>query len=504
MIRTAIIGCGGIAHVHAQVLDALEGTSLCALCDIDPRQAEALRPDLPRYATAKELLEAEHPDVVHICTPHDTHVPLAVLCLNAGCSVLLEKPAAIDHAGMEALLSAAEHAQGQLGLCLQNRYNAATKFLHAGLTEHRWGAVQGARAFVTWNRSRAYYDRDAWHGTLEHEGGGALINQAVHTLDLLQYLLGPMDAVEATMANHHLRNIIEVEDTAEICLYQQGQARAVLYATTAYTTDSPVLVEVVCERATLRMEADTLTILWQSGEAERVPLPQTAFLGKAYWGAGHGLLTADFYACLRAHRPFPISGAELRRTTELLLACYDSARSGGDRVTVGVSTQMPKLIVLRGNSGSGKSSTARLLQRELGRGTMVISQDAVRREMLWAHDGPDTPALPLLQNLLRYGHAHSRVTILEGILDAEAYAPLFTQALQAYGTRVYAYYYDLPFSETLRRHESRPQRANFGEADMRRWWKEKDFAPALKEQTIPLTESQADTVARILRDISGD
>ena len=120
----------------------------------------------------------------------------------------------------------------------------------------------------------------------------------------------------------------------------------------------------------------------------------------------------------------------------------------------------PTLILLRGNSGSGKTTVARALQRRLGRGTLLLSQDAIRREMLYASDGPDTPAIPLLSHLLEYGAAHCPAVILEGILTAQWYAPVFRAAQQRFGDRISAWYFDLPFEETLRRHQTKPNRAD--------------------------------------------
>ena len=137
---------------------------------------------------------------------------------------------------------------------------------------------------------------------------------------------------------------------------------------------------------------------------------------------------------------------------------------------------MPRLILLRGNSGSGKTTVARALQRRFGQNTMLISQDAVRRDMLRAKDGENTPALPLLTALLEYGAAHSGTTILEGILRADWYRPLLVRAAELYGENLYAYYFDLPFEETLRRHQTKPNRAEFGEKELRDWWREKDFS----------------------------
>ena len=157
---------------------------------------------------------------------------------------------------------------------------------------------------------------------------------------------------------------------------------------------------------------------------------------------------------------------------------------------------MSALILLRGNSGSGKSTTAKLLQRHFGRGTLLISQDAVRRDMLYARDGKDSPAIPLLINLARYGSRHCETVIVEGILDAEVYAGFF-EVLREEFPSVFAYYYDLPFEETLRRHETKPNRMDFGREDMARWWKERDLLHWPEEKVIGPELSQEATVQMI-------
>ena len=145
---------------------------------------------------------------------------------------------------------------------------------------------------------------------------------------------------------------------------------------------------------------------------------------------------------------------------------------------------MSKLIVLRENSGSGKTTIAKALQKKLGHNTMLISQDEVRRNMLWVKDGTDTKALPLMEELLKYGNEHSEFTILEGIMYDEWYSPLFKLVNELYESNIYAYYFDIPFEETIRRHNTRNKSLEFGEEDMRKWWREKDFSSDLKEQII--------------------
>ncbi len=155
---------------------------------------------------------------------------------------------------------------------------------------------------------------------------------------------------------------------------------------------------------------------------------------------------------------------------------------------------MHKLIILRGNSGSGKTTVSKELQKRFGRNTMLISQDMVRLQMLYAKDAE---ALPLIIQLLKYGRQNSDITILEGILDSEVYESLFETAVKEYGADIFAFYYDLPFEETLRRHATKPNRAEFGEQDMRRWWKEKDYTNVIPEKTITRDMSISDTVDMI-------
>ena len=145
---------------------------------------------------------------------------------------------------------------------------------------------------------------------------------------------------------------------------------------------------------------------------------------------------------------------------------------------------MSKLIILRGNSGSGKTTVAKELQNRFGNNTMCISQDVIRRDILKVKDGENTQALPLMKELLIYGNSHSNIVILEGIMYADWYKSLIELAVQLFGTEIYAYYFDIPFEETLKRHQTKPNCHDFGEEAMRRWWREKDFSDVLNEICI--------------------
>ena len=161
-----------------------------------------------------------------------------------------------------------------------------------------------------------------------------------------------------------------------------------------------------------------------------------------------------------------------------------------------------KIIILRGNSGSGKTTVANKLQRQLGRGTLVISQDVIRREMLWVKDGEENESIPLLINLIKYGKENCEYVILEGILDANWYRKLFETVVSEYGSNIYAYYYDLPFEETLQRHQTKPNYNDFGEEEMREWWKYRDYIGIIDEKVLTSEISIDETVDMIISDIS--
>ena len=163
---------------------------------------------------------------------------------------------------------------------------------------------------------------------------------------------------------------------------------------------------------------------------------------------------------------------------------------------------MSQLIIIRGNSGSGKTTVAKALQHRLGHNVMLLSQDAIRRDLLRVKDGPDTKALPLLCEMLRYGQTHCEVIILEGILHSDWYAPLFELARELFPNRILAYYYDLSFEETLARHASKENSSEFGAREMREWWQEKDFMDVIPETVIPARLSKDDTVEMILEQLS--
>ncbi len=321
MLRAAIIGCGNIAPVHAQAIDALDMVELVACADIDLQQARNLAGErhIHIYASMEELLEREQVDVVHLCTPHYLHVPMAALAASRGIHVFSEKPPVIDRAQWSELAKAA--GKVRVGVCFQNRYNGAVQKMRSLLADGSLGKVCGARAFVTWARDKQYYGDSGWRGRLNTEGGGALINQAIHTLDLMVYLLGRPENVDATLSNHHLQDVIEVEDTVEAYM-TFGGAPGLFYATTAYCANAPVYLEINCENAALIMEKDELVLRYPKEAEERFDYRQNISVPKDYWGAAHMACIRDFYEALLSGSGVPIGIEQVRDTVDTMLAIY--------------------------------------------------------------------------------------------------------------------------------------------------------------------------------------
>jgi UDP-N-acetyl-2-amino-2-deoxyglucuronate dehydrogenase len=324
MTTTAVIGCGDVSVVHLQAIENLAGIDLVGVCDVDPVRAAATaeRYGVPPFADHRQLLEATRPDVVHVCTPHHQHVPVAIDCLDAGVAVLVEKPVAHTVAEADRLIAAArEHPDVKAGICLQNRYNAATRAARALLDSGELGAVMGGSATVLWHRDPQYYQARPWRGRVRDSGGGVLINQAIHTLDLMEWLLGDVVQVRGHTGRYALDGVVDVEDTANALLDHAGGARSVFFATVANVTDSPVTIEILTERAALQIRGD-LTVRYADGRTETVAERRASTGGRAYWGASHELLIADFYRTLADPEPFWIGPQEGARSLRLVHRIY--------------------------------------------------------------------------------------------------------------------------------------------------------------------------------------
>ena len=335
MKRAALVGCGDVAVIHFEAFDAIDGIELVGVCDTDPN---ALRwacdlTGAPGYGSVAELLEIAQPDVVHVATPHDQHVNVSLEVLAAGAHVLQEKPLA--HTIEEGQRLVDWHAEAvarmgpatpKVGICFQNRYNVSSQELRRLLDSGELGAIRGAYASVVWTRTPDYYQVKPWRGTMARSGGGLLINQAIHTVDLVQWFLGDVVDVVGHVATNKFGDLIDVEDTAEMLLTHASGVQTSFYATLTAPQHRPVELELDCENAYVTLR-NGLTVAWHDGRAPQVfeerKVPSG---GRTYWGVSHELLIRDFYDRLDDPEPFWISPAEAMKSLRILKQTYE--RSG--------------------------------------------------------------------------------------------------------------------------------------------------------------------------------
>ncbi|MFF5792919.1 Gfo/Idh/MocA family protein [Paeniglutamicibacter sp. NPDC012692] len=325
MRRAAVIGCGDVSSVHFGALKGMD-VELVGVSDTDAGRLRAATDahGVPGYVDYRELLEAQRPDVVHICTPHDQHAAMAIEALDRGINVIVEKPLAHTLEEGRRLVEAARRSDAKLGVCFQNRYNATSRALRSLLDGGTLGAVRGASATVMWHRTADYYRDRPWRGTWAEGGGGLMMNQAIHTVDLLQWLVGEVESVSGSASNRSLGGVIEVEDTAEFAATHAGGAASVFYATLANAENAPITLDVVTEKASLSLRGD-LTITHADGTVEVVREAAGDAGGRDYWGASHGLLIADFYATLDDPEPFWIDALEAEKSLRIVKGIYSQS-----------------------------------------------------------------------------------------------------------------------------------------------------------------------------------
>lgn len=329
VLSTVVIGCGRIFSTHADALKKSAYTKLKAVVDIDETKADemAKKYGCERYTDYRDVLKRKDIDVVHICTPHYLHFPMTVDAMNSGKHVLLEKPMGISVKDAQKIIETANKTGKNLGVCYQNRYNLTSIWIKQFLDSGRAGRIIGCRAFLTWFRTKDYYNSAQWRGTWSMEGGGVLINQAIHSIDLIQWFIGEIDWLKASIDTRCFKGTIEVEDTADITITFKNGARGLFYASNCYTTNSPLFLELHCENAVIRLNDDIL-VTYSDGKEEFIQNPDKALGGMAYWGLSHEKLIEDYYSCLIAGKSFGIDGEQAIKALRIVNAAYESSRTG--------------------------------------------------------------------------------------------------------------------------------------------------------------------------------
>jgi len=271
-------------------------------------------------------------DVVCICTPSGLRIPIATDAVAAGKHLVIEKPIDVSLENADRIIGAAREAGVELMCIFQLRYGEAVKQVREAVRAGKLGTITLGDAYIKWFRPQEYYESAAWRGTWAMEGGGALMTQGIHTVDLLQWIMGPVKRVSARMGA--LVHDIEVEDTIVAILEYESGALGVVEATTTCHPGMPARLEFSGSRGTLILEADRITAWDVKDEARQTAGPAGSDVAKAasdsktFGTEGHKAQIAEMVQVVREGGHPVIDGAEGRKTVELILAMYESAKTG--------------------------------------------------------------------------------------------------------------------------------------------------------------------------------
>lgn len=332
--KVGIVGCGNIFPMHAYSVIMQKNAELVAVCDNkeDRAKAKAKEFNCKYYLDYKEMIDKEPLDVVHICTPHYMHAPISIYASEAGKFVMTEKPMSIALADAEEMIKAAKDNNKVLGVIFQNRYNPGSVLIKQTLESGALGKILSGKAIVTWDRSDEYYSKSDWKGTWDKEGGGVIIDQAIHTLDLMRWFVGSeIESVDANIGNR-AHDIIEVEDVAEgVIKYKNGVVTG-FFTINYYTYDAPVEIELHCEKGIVKMIGDRASIRFSDGHemiADTNPNDSMNYGEgiKSYWGVSHYKQISNFYEALEKGIEPHITGDDAVRTQKMVCAIYESGKT---------------------------------------------------------------------------------------------------------------------------------------------------------------------------------
>ncbi|MFK3936781.1 Gfo/Idh/MocA family protein [Alkalihalobacillus sp. NPDC078783] len=324
MLQVAVIGLGDISALHLAAIQGSELVNLVAVCDHDPSLEDKV-PGVPFYTGYMELLTTENPDCVHICLPHHLHDEVTRACVEKGVHVFLEKPITTTTESSLSLIELVENQQeSKVCICLQNRLNTTVQELKNIITSGELGQIIGIKGLVTWHRPTAYYDIKPWRGTMKEAGGGVMINQAIHTLDLMQLLGGDVFSIRGSI-DCLVENEYEVEDTAIAHLTFKSGATGLFFATNANATNDSVEVQVSFEKGECTIKDSMLTKKWADGKKVFVVEDEKVAGTKFYYGASHAKLIHQFYQCIATDSDEYIHVREAQSSMELIQAIRDSS-----------------------------------------------------------------------------------------------------------------------------------------------------------------------------------
>jgi UDP-N-acetyl-2-amino-2-deoxyglucuronate dehydrogenase len=351
-LRFGIIGCGGVGPTHAGALLRIEDAELVATADVIPQRAKDLAAKLNLskvYDSDEALLADRDIDVVCICTPSGMHADHTARAMRAGKHVVVEKPMEISLDACDRMIAVSRETGKKLSVISQHRFDPATIQVKQAIDSGKLGKIILATASVKWWRKQHYYDVANWRGTWAGDGGGSLMNQGVHTVDILQWLTGGIESVFGHIMT--AAHTIETEDIAVAALKFNCGAVGTLTASTAAFPGSPARIEIFGTEGSAIIEGDRLkqmtfkngeTVTPEAAASDAVSVAQggtasvkdeatrrAAFSDKkAGWGDAHRAQILDLIHAIRTDTQAIMDGPAARKPVEVVLSIYESARTG--------------------------------------------------------------------------------------------------------------------------------------------------------------------------------
>ncbi len=338
-MRFAVVGCGNISQAHIDSIKKIEGARLVAVWSRTAKRAQevAAKEGCDAVESLDRLVERGDVDIVTVCTPSGFHLEPALKAIRAGKHVLVEKPLEVTEERCAQLIEAADEHRVQLGVVFQSRFAPANRAAYEAIRAGRFGRLVLGDAYVKWFRSQAYYQSGAWRGTWELDGGGALMNQAIHAVDLLLWFMGPVKSVHAH-ADCLAHTGIEVEDTVAAVLKFESGALGVIEATTSVQPGYPKRVEVHGSEGGVVLVDDAVASWHEAGD-EGAGARMMEQYGAAHRSGtasdpmamsfdNHRRQIEDFIEAVKTGRPPLVDGREGAKSVALVRAVYQSARTG--------------------------------------------------------------------------------------------------------------------------------------------------------------------------------
>ncbi|HWE03765.1 MAG TPA: Gfo/Idh/MocA family oxidoreductase [Tepidisphaeraceae bacterium] len=345
----AVIGTSTVGHTHVKVLSTLPNAKLAAVCDLYPDKARAALErhgitGVPIYKDQAEMHARHKLDCVNIATPSGVHMQSALIAFEHKVNVIVEKPMEIQIERIDAMIASAAANGVRLAYISQNRWQEANRALKEAVGEGRFGTIAYAACFTPWYRPDAYYAAGGWRGTWAVDGGGAIMNQSIHSIDLLQWIAGPVERVSA-YAGSRIHPRIEVEDTLSASVKFKSGAFGTIMGTTAMFPGTPARIEIGGENGTAVSEAGLKVYKFRDERLADAELVDRVNANAASLTRGAGAAAdigldlhtrniASILASWEQGKEAETSGAEGRKSVSIINALYESARKGGAPVDV--------------------------------------------------------------------------------------------------------------------------------------------------------------------------